>query len=80
MHLFKVGNVVHVRDDAAARGIVFQIIQHFVHLVEPAFGEIVLYAELVAVRLADGAAPVRPAVPDMRRKVVDVVALLLPDP
>ena len=80
VHVFEVRHVVHVRDDAAAGGGMLQIIQHFVHLVELPFREIVLDAQLIAVRLADAAALVRPAVPDMRREIADVVALLLPDP
>ena len=80
VHLFKVGDVVHMRDDAAARRVVFKVVQHLVYLVELPFREGILYAELIPVRLADGAAFVRPAVPDMGGKVMDIVALFLPDP
>ena len=60
--------------------IVFEVVEHSVHLVEFTLGVNVLYAELIAVRLADRAGFVRPAVPNVRIELVDVVALLLPNP
>ena len=80
VHIFQICNVVHMRKDPAAGGIVFQIVQNLVYLIELPFRELIFYAQLVAVCLADAARFIRPAVPDMRRKIVDVIALFLPDP
>ena len=71
---------VDIRQDAAGGGVVLQVIEHAVHLVEFALGILVLYAELIAVGLADRAGLVGPLIPDMAAQVVDVVRLLLPDP
>ena len=49
-------------------------------MVEFALGIYALFAELIAVRLADRAGFVRPTVPYMRVEVVHVVALFLPNP
>ena len=76
----EIAAVVEVGHDAAGRGVVFQVVEHPVHLIELPFLVNCLFGELIAVRLADGAALVRPAVPDVRIEIADVVALLLPDP
>ena len=59
---------------------VLEVEQHSVHLVELALGIDVLNAQLIAVRLTDGAVLIRPAVPDMALEIMDIIALLLPDP
>ena len=72
--------VVDVRQYPARGGVVLQIVEHPVHLVELALGVLVLHAQLVAVGLAYGARLVRPLVPDVAAQVLYVVGLLLPDP
>ena len=79
-HLVQILKVVDIRQDAAAGGVVLQVIQHAIHLIHLPLRVPVLHRQLVAVGLADGAALVRPAVPDVSPQVVDVVGLLLPDP
>ena len=79
-HLVEILKVVDIGEDAAAGGVVLQIVQHPVHLIHLPLGVLVLHRQLIAVGLADGAVLVRPAVPDVAPQVVDVVGLLLPDP
>ena len=69
--------IVGVGHDTAAVRVVIQVVQHLVHLIEISLGVVVLHAELIAVRLADGAVFVRPGVPDMGRKVSHTVGFLL---
>ena len=57
-----------------------QVVQHPVHLVHIPLGIVVLHPQLIAIGFADGAALIRPLVPDMAPQVTDVVGLLLPDP
>ena len=64
---------VDVCQDAAGGGVVLQVIEHAVHLVEFALGIFVLDAELIAVGLADRAGLVGPLIPDVAAQVVDVV-------
>ncbi|MPN45761.1 hypothetical protein SDC9_193332 [bioreactor metagenome] len=73
VHLMQVGVVVDVGHDAPALGIVAQVKQHTVHLVEEALAVDVLDAELVAVGLADRAVGASPAVPDAAAQVGDAV-------
>ena len=80
VHVFEVGHVVHVRDDAAAGGVVFEVVKHLVDLVELPFRKGIFQPELVAVRLVDRTRFVCPTVPYVRREIVNVVALFLPDP
>ena len=72
--------VVEACEDAPGGGVVPEIIEHPVHLIEPALPIPVLHPQLVAVGLADGAGLVGPRVPDVRVQVPDVAGLLLPDP
>ena len=58
----------------------FKVVNHAIDLIEVAFFVAVFYAELITVRLADRAVCVRPRIPDMRREIVNVIALFLPDP
>lgn len=76
-HFAEVGVIVGVGHDTAAVRVVLQVVQHLVHLIEISLGIVVLHAELIAVRLADGAVSVRPGVPDMGRKVSHTVGFLL---
>ena len=80
VHLVQILKVVDVGEDASGLRIVFEVEKHSVHLVEFALGIYALFAELIAVRFADRACFVRPAVPDVRVEVVHVVALFLPNP
>ena len=79
-HLVQIGEIVEACQNAAAGRVVLQVVQHAVDLIELSLRETVFDAELIAVGLADGAALIGPAVPDMAAEVVDVVRLLLPDP
>lgn len=80
MHLVQILKVVDVGEDASGLRIVFEVKKHSVHLVEFALGIYALFAELIAVRFANRACFVRPAVPDMRIQIMHVVALFLPNP
>ena len=77
MQVFK---IVDVRQNPAGGGVVLQIVDHPVNLVEHAFLVLVPDAQLVAVGLADGAVLSHPFVPDMAAQVCDAVRLFLPDP
>ena len=79
-HLVQVVMVIDIGHDAAGFGMVLEVEQHTIHLIELALGIDMLDAQLIAVRLADGAVLIRPAVPDMALELMDIVALLLPDP
>ena len=79
-HLVEVVVVVEVGHNTPGGRVVFEIVQHPIHLVEHPLDILVLDPQLIAVGLADGAALVGPGVPDMAVQVVDVVGFLLPDP
>ena len=72
--------IVNIREDAAAGRVVLQVVEHPIHLIHVPLGVVVLYGELVAVGLADGAVFVGPAVPNVATEVVNIIGLLLPDP
>ena len=76
----QVGEIVNIGHDTAAGGIVFQIEQNPVHLIELPFPINCLLRQLIPVGLADRAVFVGPAVPDMRLQIADIIALFLPDP
>ena len=57
-----------------------EVPQHLIDLIHVALGVMVLYAQLIAVGLADGAVLVRPRVPDAGAQIVHVVAFGLPYP
>ena len=80
VHFVQVLEIVDIGQDAAGGGVVLQVIQHPIHLVEHALLVLVLDAQLVTVGLADGAVRSRPFVPDVAAQVADAVGLLLPDP
>ena len=71
---------VNVRHDAAAEGIVLQVVEHAIHLIHHAFLVLMLHAELISIGLADGAVRVRPLIPNVAVQIMNVVGLLLPDP
>ena len=77
MQILKVIDIGH---DAAAGGVVLQVVQHPIHLIELPLRIPVLHRQLIAVGLADRAGIVSPAVPDVAPEIVDVVGFLLPDP
>ena len=79
-HGVEVGVLVEAGEDPPGPGLVLQVVEHPVHLVHVPLRVVVLHPQLVAVGLPDGAALVRPGVPDAAVEVVDVVGLLLPDP
>ena len=63
---------INIRQDAAGGGVVLQVVEHAVHLVEFALGILVLDAELIAIGLADGAGFIGPGVPYMAVQIVNV--------
>ena len=73
----KVGKIIDVRHNSAARGIVFKVEKNPVHLVELALFIFMLYAELITVSLAYGTVFVRPLIPYFRIEVLYIVALFL---
>ena len=79
-HLAQIVVVVETGENPPGGRVVLEIVEHPVHLVKLPLEVAVLDSQLVAVGLADGAALVRPGVPDVAGQVVDVVGLLLPDP
>jgi hypothetical protein len=79
-HLRKIGEIIDVGHYPAGGGVVFQVPQHLVHLVHVPLGIVMLYAQLIAVGLADGAVFVGPGIPDPRPQVADIVGLGLPYP
>ena len=79
-HLVEVLKIVEIGEDAAAGGIVLQVVQHTIHLIHLTLRVLVLHAQLIAVGLADGPVLIGPAVPDVAPQIVDIVGLLLPDP
>ena len=79
-HLAEIMVIINIGHNTARAGVVFEVIQHAVDLIEHPLGILVLHAQLIAVGLADGAVLIRPGVPDMRAQLMNVVRLLLPDP
>ena len=73
VHLVQILMHINVRHDPAGKGIVLEVIDHAVHLIEHSFLILMLYTQLIAVCLADAAVLIRPLVPDMAVQVVDVV-------
>ena len=57
-----------------------QIIDHPMGVMHHSLLILMLYTQLIAVCLTDGAVFIRPLIPDMAVKVVDIVGLLLPNP
>ena len=79
-HLTKILMDVNICHDPAAERIVFQVIDHTIHLIHHAFLILMLHTQLIAVGLADGTVFIRPLIPDVAVKIVNIVGLLLPDP
>ena len=80
IHLMQVRMIVDIRHDAAAVRIVLQVKENTVDLIEHPLFVFMLNAHLITVSLADGTVRIRPLVPDMRMKIMDIVGLSLPDP
>ena len=80
VHFVQIGMDEYIGHYAARSRIVFKVVQNPVHLIELALFIFVFDAQLIAVCLAYRTAFVRPTVPDVRMKVVNVVALFLPNP
>jgi hypothetical protein len=79
-HFMQIRMDIHVRDDAPALGIVFEIVQYAVDLVEQAFLINMLYAKLIPVRFAYAPRFVRPGIPDTAVEIADIVGFFLPYP
>ena len=80
VHLVQVFKIVDVRQNTAGGGVVLQVVDHPVNLIEHALLVLVLDAQLVAVSLADGAVLPHPFVPDVAAQICDTVGLFLPYP
>ena len=70
MQVFK---IVDVRQNTAGGGVVLQVVDHPVNLIEHALLVLVLDAQLVAVSLADGAVLPHPFVPDVAAQIRDAL-------
>ena len=71
---------VNICHNTTAIRIILQIINHAVYLVHHAFFILVLYAHLISISLSDRTVFIRPTVPDMTVKIIDIIRFLLPDP
>ena len=80
IHLVQIGVGVDVGHNAAGCGVVLEIVENAVDLVELALAVLVLDTELIAVRLTDRAVLACPGIPDVGIKLGDLIRLLLPDP
>ena len=80
IHLMEILMYIEIGHNPAAVRIVFQVINHPVHLIHHSFLILMLYTHLVTIGFADGTAFVRPAVPDVAFQFMDVIGFLLPDP
>lgn len=80
MHLMEILKVIEVRHDAAGMRVVLKVIEDSIDLIEFAFWVNRFLGELIAIGFSDGASLIRPTIPNMGMEVMDVVALLLPDP
>ena len=71
---------IDIGQDTAAERVVFEVIDHAVHLIHHSLFVDVLYAHLIAVRLSDRTVLICPFIPDMTVQVMDIVRFFLPDP
>ena len=65
IHLMQVLMHVNIGHDAAAEGIVLQIVDHTIHLIHHALFILMFHTHLVTVGLTDGTIRIRPFIPDM---------------
>ena len=65
VHFMQILMHINIRQDSSRKRIVFQIVNHAVHLIKQALFIQMLYTKLIAVSLADTAVFIRPFVPDM---------------
>ncbi len=80
IHLMQILMHIDIRHDAAAEGIVFQVIDHPIDLIHHPLFILMFHPHLIPVGLTDGAVFIRPFVPDMAVQIMHIVRLLLPDP
>ena len=80
MHLMQIRMHINICHNTTAVRIVFQIIDHAVYLIHHAFLILMLYAHLISICFSDGTGLIRPFVPHMTVKIIDIVRFLLPDP
>ena len=71
---------IEIGHDPTAERIVFQIVDHPIGLIHHPLLILMFYAHLIAVGLSDGSVLVRPGIPDMTVKVMNIVGFFLPDP
>ena len=71
---------IQIGHDPSAEWIILQVIQHPIHLVHHALFVLMLHPHLIPIGLSDRTVFIRPFIPDMAVKVMDVVGLLLPYP
>ena len=80
VHLREVGKGVQVGHDSTAEWILFEILEHAIHLVIIAVSIVRNLSNLITVSFANGARLISPRIPDVRVEVVHVIGLLLINP
>ncbi len=80
VHLMQVLMDIQIRHDPAAVRIVLEVIDYPVSLVEHPFFIHMLYPHLITVGFSDRTRLIRPAIPDMALKLMNIIRFLLPDP
>ena len=80
IHLMQIFMHINIRHDSSAVWIILKVIDYTVHLIKHAFFILVLYAHLISISLSDRTVFIRPTVPDMTVKIIDIIRFLLPDP
>ena len=77
MQIRKIINTCH---DPAAVGLIFQIKQNSVYLIEQSFFVLMFDPQLIAVSFADRTVLISPCIPDLAVKISDIVGFLDPNP
>ena len=80
MHFMQIRVHINIGHNTATVRIVFQIIDHTIHLIHHTFLILMLYAHLITICFSDGTGFICPLIPHMTVKIIDIVGFLLPDP
>ena len=80
MHLMQIRMYINISHYTPTVRIILQIVDHTIHLIHHSFLILMLYAHLITICLSDGTCLIRPFIPHMTVKVINIVRLLLPDP
>ena len=71
---------IDICHDPPAVRIVFQVVDHTIHLIHHALPVLMFYLHLIPICFSDRAVFIRPTVPDMTVQIVDIIGFFLPDP